>query len=151
VNVNVGAADEYADLSKDATGAYRKGKDSHKGQLLYDDGKGNYGVVPIYAHASRALIEEQLSSVAGTRVLASVRSGCLIELLEPIAKEDHRLIVVDDNRKARRTSPTADLPASTYTWRTIKTESRQVFLENSKGQRITLGLKALAIAGFRAA
>lgn len=150
VNVNVGAADEYADLSKDATGAYRKGKDSHKGQLLYVDSRGNYGVAPIYAHASRALVEEQLSSVSGTRVLASVRSGCLIELLEPVAKEDHRLIVVDDNRKARRTSPSAELPASTYTWRTIKTESRQVFLESSKGQRITLGLKVLATAGFRA-
>jgi CRISPR-associated endonuclease Csn1 len=149
VNVNVGSADEYADLSKDATGAYRKGKDSHKGQLLYVDGGGNYGVAPIYAHASSALVEEQLTSLAGTRVLASVRSGCLIELLEPIAKEDHKLIVVDDNRKARRLSPAAELPASTYTWRTIKTESRQVFLESRRGQRITLGLKALAVAGFR--
>jgi CRISPR-associated endonuclease Csn1 len=148
VSVRVGDADEYADLSKDRTGAYRRGKDGHKGQILFRDGGGRYGVAPIYAHASESAMRQQLRADSSVEVIAAVRSGCIVQTLGKVPQANYRKLAPDPNGKPRRTTPDGDLQPDTFTWRTIKTDSKTVFLENRAGQKFIMSLKALAEAGF---
>lgn len=148
VNMNVGSPDEFADLSKDATGAYRKGRDGHRGQILYTDNAGRVGVAPIYAHASVAEQSEFIKTTAGTTVHGFVQTGCLVVLRNPIPKEDYRRIELNEAKQQRRVEPAGDLPSGTYIWRTVQTASGQVVLEESNGKRLSLHLRALLAAGL---
>jgi len=148
VNVNVGSADEYADLSKDATGAYRKGKDGHRGQILFTDKSGRVGVAPVYAHASAKEQSRLLSEDAGTTIHGFVQTGCLVSLAHPIAKQDYRRIQLNEAKQQRRFEPDEDLSPGTFTWRTIQTASGQAVLEEPNGKRLAAGLRVLLAAGF---
>jgi hypothetical protein len=48
--VYAGEPDEFKDLSKDGTGAWRKAKDDHQGQIIYSDIDGNLAVKPVCAN-----------------------------------------------------------------------------------------------------
>lgn len=148
VNMTVGAPDEYADLSKDATGAYRKGKDGHRGQILYTDDSGQAGVAPVYAHASITDQSELIKAIPGTKIHAFVQTGCLVSLAAPISKNDHRRIELNEAKQQRRFEPDSELEQGTYIWRTIQTASGQVVLEESNGKRVSVPLKALVAAGL---
>jgi CRISPR-associated endonuclease Csn1 len=148
VNMNIGTADEYADLSKDATGAYRKGKDSHRGQIIYSDASGRAGIAPVYAHASVTEQTKLLQATPGVRIHGFVQTGCLVSIATSIPKQDYRRIQLTEAKQPRRVEPDADLPAGLYIWRTVQTASGQVVLEEASGGKIALHIRFLLAAGL---
>jgi CRISPR-associated endonuclease Csn1 len=148
VNMTEGTLEEYADLSKDGTGAYRKAIKGHKGQVLYCSKDGErFGVEPIYAHASVIKTVEAIKSTPGIKVLAVVQTGCLVSLKEEVSKHDHKAIVVVD-KKQQRIAPKRSLEAGTYIWCTIQTASGQAVLAGRDGSRYAVHLRTLAAAGM---
>lgn len=83
VRMNVGTADEYKDLSKDGTGAYRKALKGHKGQLVYTEGPGKPRVCPVYAFDSIDSVRRKLTESAC--ILGFFQSGCLVKITESVA------------------------------------------------------------------
>lgn len=90
VVINVGAKDEYVDMSKDSKGAWRKAKKSHRGQIVYrlrtqtKAGKVNetYKVCPVYAFESVAQSRLRLIQDFGSSIdiVDFFQSGCLISV-----------------------------------------------------------------------
>ena len=97
INVNVGSADEYAEMSKDRGGAYRKGKKGHKGQIIYLEltptkkgaAKEIIHVRPVYAFESRLTIERKLRKELGDsiKIYGFFQSGCLIAVKKEVAHD----------------------------------------------------------------
>ncbi|MBE2179670.1 MAG: hypothetical protein IAE97_04300 [Chthoniobacterales bacterium] len=148
VNMNVGEPDEYADLSKDGTGAYRRGKDGHRGQILYSDASGRPCIAPIYAHASVVGQTRLLRETPGTVIHGFVQTGCLVSLTREVPASGYRRIELNEAKKARRVLPDRSLPAGIYIWRTVQTANGQVVLEEPNGKRVALHLRALLVAGL---
>jgi hypothetical protein len=84
VTMNVGAATEYADLSKDACGAWRKAKQGHKGQFVWIDSGGKPKVRPVYAFESARGVSSQIEN-GGGKVYGFFRSGSLVTIAQPVA------------------------------------------------------------------
>lgn len=88
VNVSVGSPSEYAEMSKDQSGAYRKGKKGHRGQVVYKlktvtrrgDPLESTEVRPVYVHESYAEVEAKLRNEHGDNILlyGFFQSGCHI-------------------------------------------------------------------------
>jgi CRISPR-associated endonuclease Csn1 len=83
VLMNVGAPVEYADLSKDGSGAWRKAKQGHKGQIVWLDTQGKPRIRPVYAFESVRGVTQQIMSEGGT-VYGFFRSGCLVSIAKPV-------------------------------------------------------------------
>jgi CRISPR-associated endonuclease Csn1 len=83
VRVNVGKPDEFADLSKDKSGAWRKAKQGHKGQIIYLDDSGKPKIRPIYVFESQCEVSKQIRQ-SGGKVYGFFRSGCLVSIDKPI-------------------------------------------------------------------
>jgi CRISPR-associated endonuclease Csn1 len=83
VRLNVGKPDEFADLSKDKTGAWRKAKQGHKGQIIYLDDSGKPRIRPVYVFESQHDVSKQISQ-SGGKVYGFFRSGCLVSIDKPI-------------------------------------------------------------------
>ena len=126
VNVNAGSPSEYAEMSKDQTGSYRRGKKSHRGQIVFQlasvTGRGasktTIEVRPIYAHESHASIEKEIKNTHGDslKIYGFFQSGCLFRI---------------EREVAHKKSP---LPAGIYRLNTIITEGKQVKLTNQQGK-----------------
>jgi CRISPR-associated endonuclease Csn1 len=85
VTVNVGATSEYKDLSKDATGAYRKALKGHKGQFVFIDATKKPRVRPVYAFESVQQVRAQLVETIGKdSIKGFFQSGCLVEIAQPV-------------------------------------------------------------------
>jgi CRISPR-associated endonuclease Csn1 len=88
VNVSVGSLSEYAEMSKDKTGSFRKGKKGHRGQVVYKvktatrsgDPVESTEVRPVYVHESHAEVEAKLRDKHGSNILlyGFFQSGCHI-------------------------------------------------------------------------
>lgn len=101
VNVNAGSPEEYLDMSKDQTGAYRKGKKGHRGQIVYllrkKDKKGiekeTAAVRPVYAFQSRHQAEKALRAEFGEAItiLGFFQSGCLVSVDSDVAHDKLKL------------------------------------------------------------
>ena len=87
VNVDVGSPTEYAEMSKDQTGSYRKGKKGHRGQVVFKlktEKKGapceSIEVRPVYVHESHAKVATRLRDEYGGNILlyGFFQSGCHI-------------------------------------------------------------------------
>lgn len=88
VLTNVGARDEYVDMSKDGSGAWRKAKKSHRGQVVYllrtqtKTGKINetVKVCPVYVFKSAEQTMAELLHEYGedVKVYGFFQSGCMI-------------------------------------------------------------------------
>ena len=84
-------------MSKDETGAFRKGKKGHRGQIVYllqsKDKKGKeretVEVRPVYVFESRAKVEAELKRTHGSavKIYGFFQSGCLIKVDEEVAHE----------------------------------------------------------------
>jgi CRISPR-associated endonuclease Csn1 len=122
---------EYKDLSKDGTGAWRKGA-RHKGQIVYMDEKGRVKVRPVYAFESLAAVKTELSSKYGMdfKPHGFYVSGCNVICSLPFSHG------------------TNSLPAGTYKIRSIWA-SAQVKIESSSGTEVLLPLKTLIAAGMK--
>ena len=90
VSVRVGSKDEYSDLSKDGTGAWRKAKKAHRGQIVYrlrttsKAGKVKESVVvcPVYIFESPSQVSARLEKEHGGAMTPCgyFQSGCMIEI-----------------------------------------------------------------------
>jgi CRISPR-associated endonuclease Csn1 len=83
VLMDVGEAVEYADLSKDGSGAWRKAKQGHKGQIVYLDLQGKPRIRPVYAFESVHGVIQEISR-RGETVYGFFQSGCLVKIERPI-------------------------------------------------------------------
>lgn len=80
----VGDLKEFKDLSKDGTGALRKGG-THHGQWVYRDAAGKLKVKPVYAFESVRKVREDLVSGYGEHgVVGFFQSKCLVRLDERV-------------------------------------------------------------------
>ncbi len=132
VLVEIGNPEEYKDLSKDGCGAYRKG-DSHKGQFIWKNRKGRYIVAPIYAHASKAKVLDDLQNNPDcAEICGFFRTNCLVKIPNDVADKDGKFL----------------LKAGFYKSNTIKTEGR-VKLTNPNGIITEIGLQHLMNAGMK--
>jgi CRISPR-associated endonuclease Csn1 len=84
IRVNVGKATEFADLSKDRSGAWRKAKQGHKGQIIYLDESGKPNIRPIYVFESQYRVSQEIKN-SGGKIYGFFRSGCLVSIEKPIA------------------------------------------------------------------
>lgn len=93
VTMNIGDAQEYKEMSKDGSGAYRKALKGHKGQIVYLDDKGQARVCPVYAFES---IRNKLDKlrIKGSRgsIIGVFKAGCTVELKRPIQHSETPLI-----------------------------------------------------------
>ena len=113
VSVRVGEADEFADLSKDKTGSWRKAKKSHRGQIVYllrsqtkaGKDKETVKVCPVYVFESATQVMKRLKAENGAAmtVYGFFQSGCMVSIEEAVPHEK------------------APLPAGIYMLNTIRT------------------------------
>ncbi len=82
--------DEFADLSKDGTGAWRRGK-RHKGYFVALDPKGKPKVFPVYAHASEAEVRRSIRAREGWRDYGYFESGCRVRIAERLVQGKHEV------------------------------------------------------------
>ncbi|MGB8356880.1 MAG: type II CRISPR RNA-guided endonuclease Cas9 [Chthoniobacteraceae bacterium] len=86
IKVKVGKADEFIDLSKDGSGAWRKAKQGHKGQIIYIGLDKKPRVKPIYVFDSVPAVTKEIINAGGI-VYGFFRSGCLVSIDKPIAHD----------------------------------------------------------------
>ena len=110
VKMNVGKADEFADLSKDHSGAWRKAKQGHKGQIVYIDADGKPKIRPVYVFESQYKVSNEITNKGG-KVYGFFRSGCLVQIDKPIAHDTtplepgvYRLNTIETVGRAKVTS-----------------------------------------------
>jgi CRISPR-associated endonuclease Csn1 len=78
------SADEYADLSKDHRGGWRKAKQEHKGQIVYFNAEGKPKVRPVYVFESVPAVRAEIKAEGG-KFYGFFRSGCLVQIDRAIA------------------------------------------------------------------
>jgi hypothetical protein len=129
--MNAGKPDEYKDLSKDRTGAFRKALKGHKGQFVYLNGNGKSKVRPVYAFESIQKVKAELIETIGqTAIKGFFQSGCLVEIKLAVSHAKTPLV------------------PGKYSLNTIKGNGF-VVLTNSSGQvSQPIGLNKLLAAGF---
>ena len=130
VFLDVGTSDEFKDLSKDGTGAYRKGAKGHKGQILYRDAQGKARVRPIYVFESTPKVTEELkASSSAVKIIGVFRSGDRVQLKKDVQH------------------PKTPLSIGTYTLTTMLADGRAV-LKNSAMISLKISVSKLLDAGF---
>ena len=146
VNVTVGASDEYAEMSKDGGGAYRRDKKEHKGQIIYIERvKNKKGAIneilmvrPVYSFESRRTVELQLKEALNDaiNIYGFFQSGCLIGVESEVSHKKR------------------PLRSGTYLLNTIRAD-KFVQITNQQGQTYPdlplYSLKNLIAAGLRRA
>jgi len=145
VTVKAGDPPEYVELSKDQTGAYRKGKKDHRGQIVYrlrvttkkGVAKETIEVRPVYVFESRTTVERKLSDEHGDAITiyGFFQSGCLIAVEREVAHEKK------------------PLPAGTYLLNTIMADAKCMKLTTQNGKTYPdiprYSLASLVTAGLR--
>ena len=84
VLMNVGGTEEYKDLSKDGSGAWRKAKKGHRGQIVYRDGAGKPRVRPVYAFESVRVVRKEVEESDG-KFEGFFQSLCAVVLTEAVS------------------------------------------------------------------
>jgi CRISPR-associated endonuclease Csn1 len=130
VTMNVGEATEYADLSKDGTGAWRKAKKGHKGQLIYKDAAQKIRVRPVYAFESSAVVQRELAR-QGAEIIGFFQSGCPVHLDADVAHDSTPLV------------------AGRYTLTTIFADGRARLTNASGKQSLPIALAKLLKSGLK--
>ena len=125
VNVTAGTPSEYIDMSKDLSGAYRKGKKGHRGQIIYllrkKDKRGAIKEIvcvrPVYAFESRHQAEKSLREENGDAITiyGFFQSGCLVAVNSEVEHDKLKL------------------PAGVYVLNTISAKG-QVKVTNQQGK-----------------
>ncbi len=97
VIMNVGKVDEYVNMSKDRSGAWRKAKKSHRGQVVYllrtqtKAGKVNESakVCPVYVFESAQEVMRRLKKEHGANMTVHgfFQSGCMVQIDEDVPHE----------------------------------------------------------------
>lgn len=135
VLMNVGEPTQYKDLSKDGTGAWRKRKKDHRGQIVVADSGDDWRVLPVYVFESSAqkLAKFKQEHPAG-KTFGFFQSGCLVAVSSEVP---------------HRKKP---LPPGTYKLRTLRDDG-YVQIEDQQGRTYPdwplYGLANLIAAGFK--
>jgi hypothetical protein len=110
VTVSIGDTNEYKDMSKDGTGAYRKALKGHRGQIVFIDRDGKPRIRPIYVFESVHAVWKKLRE-EGAKVYGFFRTGCLVKIDKPIPHDTtplepgvYRLNTIETIGRARVTS-----------------------------------------------
>lgn len=130
VTMNVGVADEYEDLSKDGSGAWKKAKKGHKGQVVYITEGGKPAVRPVYAFEGVKTVLEELKK-SGLQIVGMFQSLCSVELKDRV---DH---------------PRTPLVPGKYVLNTIRKDGYVVLTSQAGQVSQPIGLAKLLAAGFR--
>lgn len=129
VTMDVGLADEYEDMSKDGSGAWKKAKKGHKGQVIFINEQSKPAVRPVYAFEGIRSVMAELQG-KGLKIVGMFQSMCSVELKERV---DH---------------PKTPLPAGKYTLNTIRKDGYVVLTSQSGAVSQPIGLAKLLAAGF---
>lgn len=152
ITVTVGPTDEYLEMSKDQSGAWRRGKKGHKGQIVYKDAAGRLAVRPIYAHGSVDKERLAIAALGGeSAFLGFYQSDCTISIARPLNISAYKLVVKNDAKQKRRVPAKADLPPGKYLLNTIITRSLDVEMSTANNTRIATQLTSLMAAGLNRA
>ena len=150
VSVHVGEVTEYRDLSKDGSGAWRRGKKSHKGQIVYWDASGMIAVRPVFAHGSAAQEREAVEAMGGkAKFYAFFQSDCAVRTDREVRAEDYMLVVKNEAKQKRRLAASTSLSPREMTLRTIITKSLVAELTLADNTRLVATLEVLVAAGLR--
>jgi CRISPR-associated endonuclease Csn1 len=149
VTVEVGKPDEYREMSKDGTGAWRKGIGSHKGQIIYWNEAGILSVCPVYVHASVAKERERIENLGGkARFYGFFQSDCAVQTIKEIPTEKYQLVVRNEQKQKRRVSATKPLPPCKLTHRLIVTKDSIAELTLANNARVVAKLDVWVEAGL---
>ena len=149
VTVTVGEMAEYKDMSKDGTGAWRKGLGSHKGQIIYWDQNGVLSVRPIFAHGSVGLEKRAVEALGGkAKFYGFFQSDCPVRTTSEIPPENYRLVVKNEAKQKRRIPADKPLPPCDLTLRTIVTKNFIGELTLANNTRVVASLDVWVNAGL---
>ncbi|MHB1083178.1 MAG: type II CRISPR RNA-guided endonuclease Cas9d [Prosthecobacter sp.] len=129
VTMDVGLADEYEDMSKDGSGAWKKAKKGHKGQVIFINEQGKPAVRPVYAFEGIGSVLEELRG-KGFKIVGMFQSMCSVEIKDRV---DH---------------PKTPFPPGKYTLNTIRKDGYVVLTSQSGRVSQPIGLAKLLAAGF---
>lgn len=149
VNVKVGEPDEFKEMSKDGTGAWRKGLGSHKGQIIYWDQNGELSVRPVFAHGSVASEQSFVERLGGkAKFYGFFQSDCAVRTAKEIPAEKYKLVIRNEAKQKRRIPAEKALPPCELTLRTIVTKSLDTELTTANNTRIAAKLDTWVEAGL---
>jgi CRISPR-associated endonuclease Csn1 len=149
VTVKVGEPTEYKDMSKDGTGAWRKGLGSHKGQIIYWDENGTLSVRPVFAHGSVAQERRAVEKLGGkAKFYGFFQSDCPVRTTKAIPAENYKLVVKNDVKQKRRIPADKPLPPCQLTLRTIITKDFIAELTLANNTRVVASLDVWVEAGL---
>jgi len=152
ITVNVGPTDEYKDLSKDKTGALVKAKKGHKGQIIYLNENQKLHVRPIYVFESAKIVLDELSKNIGpSNIFGFFQSDCMVEICKEMPMESYNIVVLNDEKKKRRTKADSTLLPQKLILNTISTNGLVAEMTTSDSKRIVVKLSELKKYGFRRA
>jgi len=137
VLMRVGSPTEFKDLSKDGTGAWRKRKKDHRGQIVVAESGDSWRVLPVYVfESSTQKLASFKQAYPDGKTLGFFQSGCLVTVSSEVL---------------HRKKP---LPAGTYKLRTLRDDG-YVQIEDQQGRTYPdwplYGLANMIAAGFRRA
>ncbi|WP_395732593.1 type II CRISPR RNA-guided endonuclease Cas9 [Prosthecobacter sp.] len=135
VTVLSGLPSEYHEMSKDGSGAWRRGGDNHQGQIIYRDPAGVAKVQPIYAHASITREMHRLKE-SGCSIRGFFQSGCLVETVKNISAADYNRVIRNEKDQNRRVAAEKDLPPCRMILRSIRTNKSMIELTLANNTRV---------------
>ncbi len=147
VTVRAGETTEYREMSKDETGAWRKGFGSHKGQIIYLGVDEVVGVQPVYVHSSVASELKKLKET-GAQVLGFFQSRCMVKTIRPIDPADYSMVIRNEQDKKQRVAAEVPLPPSKLTLRNIVTASMMAEMTLADNTRIVAKVDVWVKAGL---
>jgi hypothetical protein len=136
-------------MSKDGTGAWRKGVGSHKGQIIFWNERGVLSVHPVFAHGSVWRERRAVESLGGkARFYGFFQSDCAVRTTKPIPAEAYRLVVKNEAKQKRRVPAEKPLPACQLALRTIVTKGCNAELTLADNTRVVASLDVWVQAGL---
>lgn len=149
VNVNAGEPDEYLEMSKDGTGAWRKGVGSHKGQIIFWDKSGALSVRPVFAHGSVWRERRAVEGLGGkAKFYGFFQSHCAVRTAHAVPAGAYSIVVNNEAKQTRRVRAEKPLPPCQLTLRTIVTKSLTTELTLADNTRIAASLEVWVQAGL---
>ncbi|MDD5199987.1 MAG: HNH endonuclease domain-containing protein [Terrimicrobiaceae bacterium] len=149
ISVHVGEPTEYREMSKDGTGAWRKGLGSHQGQIIYWNEKGVLCVRPVFAHGSVARERKAIAALGGqARFYGFFQSDCAVQTTKEIPAENYSLIVKNEAKQKRWVRAEHALPPCRLTLRTIVTKTQFAEMTLANNTRVVAKLDVWASAGL---
>ena len=131
VSIQIAPDTEYRDLSKDHSGAFRKRKAEHRGQVVFLDAKRKPRVRPVYVFESVAEVQRELDSDVGVlEVVGFFQAGCTVRLKDDVTHASKALM------------------AGRYVLDKIESDGRATLSDGTDRDPVRITLTALLKAGF---